>query len=133
MCPQASERIVPRAPRTGMGQRGVVNQDKSDADSTTPLPEVVPPVSDITTEVSPSQPTTTLTLDVLPTFMLTSMENQALMTQMMQTLVANQTSVQGTKDLGTMTVESHYLKAFQRYKLSSFDGGKVDPIVADVR
>ena len=65
--------------------------------------------------------------------MLTSMENQVLMTQMMRTVVANQTSVQGTRDSRTMNVESHYLKAFQRYKLSSFDGGKVDPIVADVR
>ena len=77
-------------------------------------------------EVPPRQPTSNLTTDVLQAFMLTSMENQAHMTQMMQTLVTNQaimqhtiqqatmqqTTLQGIRDSRTMTVESRYLRDF---------------------
>ena len=57
-----------------------------------------------------------------------TMETQA---QIMQTLATNQTTVQGTSDLGT-TIESRYLKNFQRYKLPTFDGGKMDPVATEV-
>ena len=40
--------------------------------------------------------------------------------------MANQTTVQAPKHQGTMTVESRYLKDFQRHKLPNFDRGKVD-------
>lgn len=46
-------------------------------------------------------------------------------------MVANQILVQGTRDSEAMTVESCYLKDFQRYKLSFFDDSKVDPITAE--
>ena len=102
-------------------------------------------------EVPPSQPTTNLTTDVLQAFMLTSMKNQAQMTQMMQTLVTNQatmqpatmqrttmqqtamqqTTLQGIRDSGTMTVESRYPKDFQRHNPPSFDGGKIDSIAEE--
>lgn len=124
--PQASERTVLRAPRTRKRRRGARAQDLPDIDPIASFSKEVPSVPTISTKVSPSQPSATLTLDVLQALMLTSMENQARMTQMMQTLVANQTTVQGT-----MTVESRYLKEFQRHKPPSFDGGKVDPIAIE--
>ncbi|XP_022927108.1 uncharacterized protein LOC111434045 [Cucurbita moschata] len=45
--------------------------------------------------------------------------------------MTNQSVGQGVKDSGTMTVESRYLRDFQRHKPPSFDGGKVDPIAAE--
>ena len=42
-----------------------------------------------------------------------------------------QTSLQGTRDSGTMTVESRYLKDFQRKNPPSFEGGKIDPIAVE--
>ena len=56
-----------------------MTQDLPDADSIAPL-EAVPPVPTSNVEVPLSQSTTNLTADVLQTFMLTSMENQAQMT-----------------------------------------------------
>ena len=53
------------------------------------------------------------------------------MTQMMQTLMANETIVQEIRDSRTMIVECRFLKDFQRHKPSSFSGGKVDPIAAE--
>ena len=63
--------------------------------------------------------------------MTATMETQAQMAQIMQTLATNQTTVQGTSDPGT-TIESRYLKDFQRYKPPTFDGGKMDPVAAEV-
>ena len=31
-----------------------------------------------------------------------------------------------------MTMESHYLKDFQRHNLPSFDDGKIDPVAAEI-
>ncbi|XP_023007596.1 uncharacterized protein LOC111500169 [Cucurbita maxima] len=73
----------------------------------------------------------TVSRDEFQAFMRATRETQAQMTQIMQTLVTNQTTVQGTRDPGTI-VESRYLKDFQRYKLPTFDGGKVDPVTAEV-
>ena len=42
-----------------------------------------------------------------------------------------QTTLQQTRDSGTMTVESCYLKDFQRQNPSSFEGDKIDPIAAE--
>ena len=53
------------------------------------------------------------------------------MNQMIQTMMANQSAGQGVKYSGTMTVESRYLRDFQRHKPPSFDGGKVDPIATE--
>ena len=78
-----------------MSQKRAMTQDLPDVDSTAPSPEVVPPVPTNNVEVPPSQPTSNLTTDVLQAFMLTSMENQAQMTQMMQTLVTNQATATG--------------------------------------
>ena len=127
---------IPRAPRSRMSQRRTTTQDLPDADSTAPSPEAVPSVPTNNVEVPPSQPTSNLTTDVLQAFMLTSMENQAQMTQMMQTPVTNQatmqqaiqqgtmqqttmqqiamqqTTLQRIRDSGTMTVESRYLEDF---------------------
>ena len=58
------------------------------------------------------------------------METQAEMAQLIQTLVANQDAVQGTRDPG-MTMESRYLKDFQRYKPPIFYGGKMDPVATE--
>ena len=60
-----------------------------------------------------------------------TMETQAQMAQLMQTLATNQTTVQGTRNPST-TVESHYLKNFQRYKPPTFDGGKMNPVATEV-
>ena len=62
---------------------------------------------------------------------MTLIENQALTNQMIQTMMANKSIGQGVKDSGTMTVESRYLRDFQRHKPPSFDGGKVNPIAAE--
>ena len=59
------------------------------------------------------------------------METHAQMAQLMHTLMTNQATVQGTRDLSTI-VESHYLKDFQRYKPPTFDGGKMDPVAAEI-
>ncbi|XP_022926224.1 uncharacterized protein LOC111433405 [Cucurbita moschata] len=45
--------------------------------------------------------------------------------------MANETIVQETRDSRTMIVECCCLKDFQKHKPPSFNGGKVDPIVAD--
>ena len=125
--PQWFKSPIPWAPRSEMCQRRALTQDLLDGDSTTTSPEAVPPVSTNNIEVPPSQPTTNLTTDVQQAFMLTSMENQTQMIQMMQTLVTNQatmqqaiqqatmqhTTLQGNRDSGTMTMESLYLKDFQ--------------------
>ena len=63
--------------------------------------------------------------------MMTSIENQALTNQMIQTMMANQSTGQGGKDLGIMTMESRYLRDLQRHKPPSFDGGKVNSIAAE--
>ena len=73
-----------------------MTQDLPNTDSTAPSPEVVPPVPTNNIEVPPNQPTANLTIDVLQAFMLTSMENQTQVPQMMQTLGANQTTMQQT-------------------------------------
>ena len=142
--PQWFESPIPRAQRSGMSQRRATTQDLPDADSTAPSPEAVPPMPTNNIEIPPSQPTTNLTADGLQAFTLTSMENQTQMTQMMQTLVTNQatmqqaiqqatmqqtiqqatmqqTTMQGIRDSRTMAVESRYLKDFQGHNLPSFD------------
>ena len=81
--PQWFECPIPRAPRSGMSQKKAVTQELPDADSTAPPPEAVPPVPTNNVEVPPRQPTANLTTDVLQSFMLTSMENQAQMAQLM--------------------------------------------------
>ena len=44
--------------------------------------------------------------------------------------VPKQTTFQGIRDSGTMTVESRYLKDYQRQNPPSFKGGKIDPVAA---
>ena len=133
-CPQCFECPIPRAPRSGMSQKKAMTQELPDADSTTPPPKAIPPVPTNNVEVPPRQPTTNLTTDVLQSFMLSSMKNQAQMAQLMRTMVANQATMQqaiqqvtlqqttlqqtatqqaamqqtvllGNRDSGTMTVE----------------------------
>ena len=74
------------------------------------VPEEAPPVS-VPIPVVPAQSMTTVSRDEFQTFMRTTMETQAQMTQLMQTQVTNQATVQGTRDPGTI-VESCYLKDF---------------------
>ena len=83
------------------------------------------------TTVPLNQPLAIPSAEMFQTFMMTSMENQPLTNQMIQTMMSNQSTGQGSKDSGTMTVEFRYLRDFQRHKPPSFDGGKVDPIAVE--
>ena len=85
-----------------MSQRRTTTQDLPDADFTAPSPEAVPSMPTNNVEVPSSQPTTNLTTDILQEFMLTSMENQSQMTQMMQTPITNQATMQQAIQQGTM-------------------------------
>ena len=49
----------------------------------------------------------------------------------MQQAAMQQITLQGTRDSGTMTMESRYLKDFQRHNPPSFDGGKIDPVAVE--
>ena len=56
---------------------------------------------------------------------------QAIQQTTMQQETMQQTTLQGIRNSGTMTVEFCYLKDFQRHNSPSFNGGQIDPIVAE--
>ena len=112
------------------GRRKVEPQVILETASPDQVPEEAPPAP-VSIPVVPAHSTTTVSRDEFQTFMRTTMETQAQMAQLMHTLVTNQATVQGTRDPGT-TVESSYLKDFQRYKSPTFDGGKMDPVASEV-
>ena len=116
---------VPRRARRKAEPRVILETAPQDQE-----PEEAPPAP-APIPVVPAQSTTTVSRDEFQAFMRATMETQAQMAQIMQTLATNQTTVQGTSDPGT-TIESRYLKDFQRYKPPTFDGGKMDPIAAEV-
>lgn len=116
---------VPRRARRKAEPRVILETAPQDQE-----PEEAPPAP-APIPVVPAQSTTTVSRDEFQAFMRATMETQAQMAQIMQTLATNQTTVQGTSDPGT-TIESRYLKDFQRYKPPTFDGGKMDPVAAEV-
>lgn len=74
------------------------------------------------------QPTFTFTLETLQSFMRMTIETQT--NQLVQAITANQV-VQMSRNLLGTTDESKYLRGFQKYNRSSFDGGNVDPVAAE--
>ena len=124
------EQTPPLAPVLRRGRRKVEPRVILKIAPQDQVPEEAPPAP-TPISVVPAQSTTTISRDEFQTFMRTTMETQAQMAQLMQTMVTNQATVQGTRDLGT-TVESRYLKDFQRYKPPTFDGGKMDPVAAEI-
>ncbi|XP_023552610.1 uncharacterized protein LOC111810207 isoform X5 [Cucurbita pepo subsp. pepo] len=101
------EQARPQTPTPRRGQRKAEPRAIQETVPQNPTPRGTPPAPALILEEVPAQPTTTFTRDVL------------------QTLVANQAAMQGTRDMG-MTVESCYFRDFQWYKPPSFDGDKVD-------
>ena len=129
--PQTSKGTVLQPSRTKRRRRKAKAWRLLDTPPTAPFSEEVPSGATPWTAASLNQPLAMPTAEMFQTFMMTSIENQALTNQMIQTMMANQSTGQGGKDSGTMTVESRYLRDFQRHKPPSFDGGKVDPITAE--
>ncbi|XP_022929326.1 uncharacterized protein LOC111435938 isoform X3 [Cucurbita moschata] len=124
------EQAPPQTPTPRRGRRKTELRAIQETVPQDPAPRGTPPAPALIPEEVPAQPSTTFTRDVLQVFMRTSMENQAQLTQLMQTLVANQAAMQGTRDMG-MTVESCYFRDFQWYNPTSFNGDKVDHAAAE--
>ena len=129
--PQTSEGTVPQSSRTKRRRRKAKARRLLDTPPTAPFSEEVPSGPTPCTVVPLNQPLVMPTAKMFQTFMMTSIENQALTNQMIQTMMANQSTGQGGKDSGTMTLESRYLRDLQRHKPPSFEGGKLDPIAAE--
>ena len=114
--PQTSEGIVPQPSRTKRRRRKAKARRLLDTPPIAPFSEEVPSVPTTCTTIPLNQPLVMPTTEMFQTFMMTSIENQALTNQMIQTMMANESAGQGAKDSGTMTLESRYLRDFQRHK-----------------
>ena len=90
--PQTSEGTVPQPSRTKRRQRKAKARRLLDTPPTAPFSDEVPSGPTPCTAVLLNQLLAMSTIEMFQTFMMTSIENQALTNQMIQTMMANQST-----------------------------------------